>query len=67
MANVTIDETKLKALLKETLIELLEENQAVFSAILVEALENAALANAIRMGRRNDFVSREEIDTLLAG
>ncbi len=33
----------------------------------MEALEEAALANAIKEGRQNDFVSEDKIFTLLEG
>ena len=31
------------------------------------AIEDVGLAHAIREGRKNDFVSKEEIDAILAG
>ncbi len=67
MTNVTLDEKKFKTLLKETLIELFEERQDLFSSIIIEALEDIGLANAIREGREDDFVGREEIDSILKG
>ena len=67
MSNVSLDEKQFKLLLKETLIELFEERSDIFSAIVVEALEDIGLANAIREGRKDDFVSKEEIDAILAG
>ena len=67
MANVTLDETQFKTLLKQALVELFEERSDVFSAIVVEALEEIGLANAIREGRRNEFIGEEEIQSILAG
>jgi len=67
VSNITLDEKQFKLLLKETLVELFEERSDIFSAIFVEALEDIGLANAIREGRKNDFVSKEEIDVILAG
>jgi hypothetical protein len=64
---VTLDEKQFKILLKEALTELFEERQELFSSIVAEALEDIGLANAIREGRKNDFVSRKEIDSMLAG
>jgi hypothetical protein len=55
-----------KVLLKEAIVELFEERQEVFAAIVAEAIEDIGLANAIREGRKNDFVSKEEIDAILA-
>lgn len=67
MANVSLDEKQFKILLKQTLIELFEERRDVFSAIIVEALEEIGLANAIREGRKNEFVGEEEIRSILRG
>ncbi|MEZ0397240.1 MAG: hypothetical protein ABWK53_12530 [Anaerolineales bacterium] len=67
MTMVTLDEQQFKALLKEALVELFEERRDVFAAMVAEALEEMALARAIRDGRKNDFVSKEEIDAILAG
>ena len=53
----TIDEQQTKALLKDVLVELITEKQDEFSAIMLEAFEDAALANAIREGRQNEFVT----------
>ena len=60
MARISLDEEQFKNLLKETLIELFEERQDLFSAIVAEAIEDIGLANAIREGRRNDFVEKGE-------
>ena len=48
MTNITLDEKQFKTLLKEALIELFEERQDLFSSIVIEALEDIGLANAIR-------------------
>ena len=65
MAMISLAEEQFKNLLKETLIELFEERQDLFSAIVAEAIEDIGLANAIHEGRRNDFVERERIDAML--
>jgi len=67
MPTVSLDEKQFKVLLKQTLIELFEERQDIFSAIVAEALEEIGLANAIREGRNNDFMANEEIQIILAG
>jgi hypothetical protein len=67
MTTISLDEKQFKVLLKQTLIELFEERQDIFSAIVAEALEEIGLANAIREGRKNDFMTREEVQTILAG
>jgi len=67
MATVSLDEKRFKILLKQTLIELFDERRDIFSDIVAEALEDIGFANAIREGRKNDFVNKEEINAILAG
>ena len=67
MTTVSLDEKQFKNLLKQTLLELFEERSDVLSGIVVEALEEIGLANAIREGRKNQFVSEDEIGAILAG
>ena len=64
MTNIAIDEKQFKILLKEALVEVFEERQDMFSAIVVKAIEDIGLAKAIREGRKNDFVDKEEIDDI---
>lgn len=59
------DETRLKTLLKEALIEVLEQRREWFAALIVEVMEEIALVQAIKEGEDTDVVSREEIFALL--
>ncbi len=61
----TVDEIQTKALLKEALVELLQERRDEFYDLFVEALEEIALANAIREGQRNEFGGEEYITSIL--
>ena len=63
--EVTISETKAKELLKEVIIELAQERRGLFFEIILEAFEEIGLANAIREGRQNEFVSEESIVAIL--
>jgi hypothetical protein len=65
MAVTLSDETRLKALLKEALVEVLEQRREWFSALMVEALEDIALVQAIKEGETTEIVSRDEIFDLL--
>ena len=65
--ELTINEKQAKALLKEVLIELLEEERDLFFEVMLEAVEEIGLANAIREGRQNEFVSEEQILAILRG
>jgi hypothetical protein len=63
--ELTINEKQAKALLKEVLTELLEEERGLFFEVMLEAIEEIGLANAIREGRQNEFVSEEQILAIL--
>jgi len=67
MTIANLDEKQFKILLKEAMLELFEEQREVFAAMIAEAIEEIGLANAIREGRKNDFVSKEEIEAILGG
>ncbi|HJZ49638.1 MAG TPA: hypothetical protein VKE41_20815 [Roseiflexaceae bacterium] len=65
MAMTLSDETRLKALLKEALVEVLEQRREWFSTLVAEALEDIALVRAIKEGETSEIVSRDEIFDLL--
>jgi dsDNA-binding SOS-regulon protein len=65
MTEITLDETKLKELLKAAIVELLQEQQEEFSQILAEALEDIAMKNAIKEGENTETVSRDDILKIL--
>ncbi|GJM41772.1 MAG: hypothetical protein DHS20C20_20540 [Ardenticatenaceae bacterium] len=65
--ELTIDELHAKKLLKEVLLELMNERQDLFFEIVSEALEETGLAEAIREGRKNEFVDEDEIAAILEG
>jgi hypothetical protein len=67
MSTPTIDEEKLKALMKSALVEALEEHRDLVREIVEEALEDIALARAIERGLGSQSVSRDEIFTILEG
>jgi signal transduction histidine kinase len=61
------DEGKIKQLMKEALIEALQEQRGVFHDLIVEAIEDIALTNAIRQGAGTKSVSRKEVFDILKG
>jgi hypothetical protein len=65
--ELTVNETQAKELLKQVMIELVKEKRDLFFEIVVEAMEEIGLANAIREGRRNEYVSEEQITAILEG
>jgi dsDNA-binding SOS-regulon protein len=65
MAEITLDETQLKELLKAAILELMQEQKEEFSQILAESLEDIGMANAIKEGENTETVSREQIFKIL--
>ena len=61
----SIDEAKLKDLLKSAVAEVLEERREFVKEIIEEAMEDVAMARAIDEGVRTEAVSREEVFTIL--
>ncbi len=69
MAQLTlsIEENRVRELLKELLLELIETRRDVFQDILLEAVEDAGLLEAIKAGESSEPVSRDEIMAILEG
>ena len=63
--KLSISDEKTKELLTEVMIELIKTRRDIFHEIIIEALEEVGLANAITEGRKNDFVPQENIFSLL--
>ena len=61
------DDIRLKNIFKEALTEVLEERQALFTEIVMEALEDFALVRAIQEGEDSEEVGREEVMQALRG
>jgi hypothetical protein len=65
MATISVEEQHIKGLLKQAILELLEERQSLFQELIVEAVEDLALLNAIREGEITEAVSRGVIMHIL--
>lgn len=63
--ELTLNESQTKAMLKEIMIELVQEKRSWFFELVVEALEEVGLANAIQAGRQNEFVDEAQITAIL--
>ncbi len=63
--ELSIDESRIKQLFKEALIEVIEEHRGVFHELLVEAIEDNALVRAIQDGEDSTPVSRQAVLKLL--
>ena len=67
MVTITVEEQGVKELLKQAILELLEERQGLFRELLTEAIEGLGLINAIKEGEATSDVSKSEILGILAG
>ena len=65
MTTLSRDDQHIKDLFKEALLELLQERRDLFSDILIEAIEDAGLVNAIREGEASYKVSKKEVMDIL--
>ncbi len=59
--QATVDPQQLKSLIKEALIEIIEERHDLLRDIFEEALEDIALVRAIEEGNQSESVSRAEV------
>ena len=65
MATATIDENKLKELIKTAFVEVLESRRDLVQDLVEEALEDFAFSRAIEKGLESEKVSRDEVFTFL--
>ncbi len=57
----TLDDTKLKEIMKRAFLEILEERKDVFINLFAEAIEDIGMAQAIKEGELTSLVAREKI------
>lgn len=65
MTELTLTENKLKDLLKVALTEVLQEQRELLTEVVLEVLEDVALAKAIQEGTETELVSRDSIFEIL--
>lgn len=65
MSALTAQDQHLKDLLKQAMLELLEERRDLFSEIFAEAIEDAGLVNAIKDGQGGYNVGKKDILKIL--
>jgi vacuolar-type H+-ATPase subunit D/Vma8 len=66
-AVMSLNDVRTKELLTEVMVDLIKNKRDVLHEIMLEALEEVGLANAIMDGRENNFVSEDEIFSILNG
>lgn len=62
-----IDDSRLKQLLKEAVMEALEEKKNIFHDLMLEAMEDMALVHAIKEGEDTETISKQELLNILEG
>ena len=65
--ELSLSENNAKELFKEALIEVMEEKRDLFLDVVLEAIEEIGLADAIREGQQNEFVSKDQVLAILRG
>lgn len=65
LMTVSLEEEKVRDLLKEILLELIEDRPELFHALVLEAIEDAGLSAAIREGESGESVDEVEIEAIL--
>ncbi len=61
MSSISIDDDKLKGLVKQALLEVFRENRDLLYDVVVEAVEDGALARAIKAGQDSPLADRAEV------
>ncbi|HNR31970.1 MAG TPA: hypothetical protein PKI11_13855 [Candidatus Hydrogenedentes bacterium] len=59
--KTVMDEARLKQLVKEALIDILDERREYLSELLVEAIEDVAMVRAIQEEEHTPEVARDDI------
>ncbi len=59
--EIILKEQEIKQLLEEVIFKLFTEKREIFKEIVEEVIEDIALSKAIEEGRKNEFVSKDEI------
>ena len=65
--ELSISDEKTKELLTEVLVELMKTKREMLHEIVLEALEDVGLANAISEGRASDYVPESQMMSILEG
>ena len=63
--TTTIESNELKAIVKEALLEIIEERRDLVHEVLEEALEDIALARAIEEGKNSGTANRDDVFAVL--
>ena len=59
--SVSVDDNRLKEVLKAAIVEVLEERRDYVRDLIEEVIEGIALSHAIQEGEGSELVSRDEV------
>lgn len=65
MTSTALDDNRMKELLKEALVELLQERREDFRDLLIEVVEDLAMVRATEEGSERAVVGRDEVMQVL--
>lgn len=65
--ELCMDENRLKELMKQAMMEMLEDRKEVIYELFSEIIEDIGLARAIEEGEETDSVDRREVFDILHG
>jgi hypothetical protein len=65
--EICIDESRFKELMKQALVEALEDRKEMIYDMLSEVIEDIGLAHAIKKGEATESVGKQEILDILQG
>ncbi len=61
MSSITIDDKTLRNLLKDALIEVLQERPALLGEMITEVIEDVGLSAAIQEGEKTELIEKENV------
>ena len=64
--EITVKDQEVKTSLEKVLFKIIMKEPELFKEILEGVIEDVALSKAIEEGRKNDFVSKDEIMQILS-
>ena len=67
MTKISLDEGRIKELMKQAMLEVLKERRDLIYDVFAEVIEDLALANAIKKGESTESVTRKEVFKTLEG
>ncbi len=65
--QTVIDESKLRQVFKDVLVEMFEKKRDIFHDIVIEAMEDVALSRAIQEGEESGTATKQEVFDILEG